>query len=50
MRLANEAEAHGVTIEQWIEFLLDEHTDQSYDRLKKLNISVSTRKQYFGDK
>ena len=41
------AEHMGVSLEEYVAFLLDEHTDQSYDRRKRLEISRVNRKRYF---
>lgn len=47
--LSREADQNGVDLQTWIQFLLDEHTDRSYDRQKRLNTSLMTRKHYFGE-
>ena len=45
--LSKEANQNGVDLQTWVQFLLDEHTDQSYDRQKRLEISRINRNRYF---
>lgn len=42
--LEKEANELGVSLSTYIEFLLDEHSDESYNRMKRLNISQLNRK------